>query len=438
LAADFQVRGGAGTANVRGDVRLGEGFVKLGRKTLLRGIALAIGLGCAGALAVDARAETVRVTAAYYSDKTGPYFEKMASEFHKANPGIDVKIEVVNWDSLLQKLQTDISGGTNADISIIGTRWLLDFVKDDQAEPLDKLMSAEFKGRFISPFLAPGQIDGKTYGLPIAASARAMYYNKDLFAKAGLTAPPATWDELVADAEKLKAAGIAGFGLQGKAIETDVYWYYALWTEGGDVVGKDKKAAFASAEGVKALAMYKSMIDKGLTEDSPTNYTREDLQNLFKQGRVATVITAPFLINQIAAEAPNLNYGITAVPKGTRNATYAVTDSVVLFKNSKVKAAAWKFLDFLFTKQARVEFTKNEGFLPTTKAEATDPYFTKNERLQTFVSLLPTAHFAPTITGWEDTAKAVSDAVQSVYLGKAEPEPALKAAAAAADQSLGK
>ncbi len=402
------------------------------RSGMVLAAALAVAFG-AGA----ARAETVRVTAAYYSDKTGPYFDKMAEEFHKANPGIDIKVEVVNWDNLLQKLQTDISGGTNADISIIGTRWLLDFVKDDQAEPLDGYMDQAFKNRFIGAFLAPGQIGGKTYGLPIAASARAMYYNKDLLAKAGISEPPATWDELAKDAEKLKAQGIAGFGLQGKAIETDVYWYYALWTYGGDVV-TNGKAAFASDAGVKALTMYKSLIDRKLTEDGPTNYTREDLQNLFKQGRVAMMITAPFLINQIAAEAPKLNYGIAPVPKETRNATYAVTDSVVLFKNSKVKKAAWKFLDFLFTKQPRVEFTKGEGFLPNTKAEAEDPYFTQNARLQTFVNLLPSAHFAPTVTGWEDTAKAVSDAVQSVYVGQAEPGPALKHAADLADQALGK
>ena len=396
---------------------------------------LAAALALLGAAA--ARAETVRVTAAYYSDKTGPYFEQMAQQFHAQNPGIDIRIEVVNWDNLLQKLQTDIAGGTNADISIIGTRWLLDFVKDGEAEALDGYMDQAFRDRFIGTFLAPGQIGGKTYGLPIAASARAMFYNRTLLNKAGIGAPPATWEELRQDAAKLKAQGIAGFGLQGKAIETDVYWYYALWTYGGDVV-RDGHAAFDSPAGAAALTMYKGLIDDGLTEDGPTNYTREDLQNLFKQGRVAMMITAPFLINQIAAEAPGLDYGIAPVPKQARSATYAVTDSVVLFKNSKVKQAAWKFLDFLFTKDPRVTFNRNEGFLPTTKAAAADPYFTANARLQTFVNLLPEAHFAPTVTGWEDTAKAVSDAVQSVYVGQAQPAAALKQAAEIANEALGK
>ncbi len=397
-----------------------------------------IGACAALAMAAPAKAETVRMTVSFYSAATGPYFEKMAADFHAANPGIDVKIEVVNWSSLLQKLQTDISGGTNADVSIIGTRWLLDFVKDGIAEPLDGMMAPGFKERFIGPFLKPGQIGGKTYGLPVAASARAMYYNKAMLTKAGFPDGPRTWDDVVAAAEKIKADGGNGFGLMAKGTEVDVYFYYALWSHGGDVLDANQKAAFNSPAGVKALTLYKAMLDRGLTEPGPTNYTREDLQNQFKQGRLAMVMTAPFLINQIAKEAPTLDYGIVPVPTGTTQATYAVTDSVVLFANSKVKPAAMKWLDFLFTAGPRIAFTKGEGFLPTTNDEAKDPAFTENERLKVFVNLLPNARFAPTVTGWEDTAKAVSDAVQSVYLGSATPEAALNAAAAKANQSLGK
>lgn len=404
-----------------------------GWKFLAAGAVLAITLST-----LPARSETVRMTVSFYSAATGPYFEKMAAEFHAANPTIDVKIDVVNWPALLQKLQTDISGGTNADVSIIGTRWLLDFVKDGIAEPMDGHMGAGFKERFIGPFLKPGQIGGKTYGLPIAASARAMYYNKAMLTKAGFPDGPKTWDDVAAAAEKIKADGGNGFGLMAKGTEVDVYFYYALWTQGGDVLDANQKAAFASPAGIKALAMYKTMLDRGLTEPGPTNYTREDLQNQFKQGRLGMVITAPFLINQIAKEAPTLEYGIVPVPVATTPATYAVTDSVVMFANSKVKPAAWKWLDFLFSKEPRIAFTKGEGFLPTTVEEAKDPAFTENERLKVFVNLLPNARFAPTVTGWEDTAKAVTDAVQSVYLGTATPEAALTAAAAKANQSLGK
>ena len=126
-------------------------------------------------LVAPAQADTVRVTVSYYSAATGPFFEKMAAEFAKANPGHEVKIEVVNWNALFQKLQTDISGNANSDISIIGTRWLLDFVRDDLVEPLDGYMNADFRNRFIGTFLNPSAIKGTTFGLPIAASARGLY-----------------------------------------------------------------------------------------------------------------------------------------------------------------------------------------------------------------------------------------------------------------------
>src|SRR3954471_20857591 len=102
--------------------------MRAGRNGFLKGAALALMAGLAWT--APARAETVRMTVSFYSAATGPYFEKMAAEFHAANPGIEVKTDVVTWASLLEKLQTDISAGANPDLSIIGTRWLLDFVKD--------------------------------------------------------------------------------------------------------------------------------------------------------------------------------------------------------------------------------------------------------------------------------------------------------------------
>ena len=137
--------------------------VDFGRRA---GLKAALGLAATapfGSVARAQSAQTVRFIVAEYSNATGPYFQKMAQEFHQANPDITVNIEVVNWNSLLQKLQTDISGGTNADLSIIGTRWLLDFVKDGVAEPLDSYMNQAFRDRFVPVFLQPGT--GRRQGL---------------------------------------------------------------------------------------------------------------------------------------------------------------------------------------------------------------------------------------------------------------------------------
>ena len=163
------------------------------------------GAGADGISAPAAQAGTVRVTIAEYSKGTGPYFEAAAKAFEAANPGTKIQIEVVPWDNLQQKLTTDISAGANADLSIIGTRWLLDYVSQGVVAPLDIYVTPDFKARFIDTFLSPSVMNGKVYGLPIAASARAMYYNKDVFKKAGYDAPPANWADFKTAADKIKA-----------------------------------------------------------------------------------------------------------------------------------------------------------------------------------------------------------------------------------------
>jgi multiple sugar transport system substrate-binding protein len=406
-------------------------------------IARALLFAGAGLLALSSAAEagTVRVTIAEYSKGTGPYFEAAAKAFEAANPGTKIQIEVVPWDNLQQKLTTDISAGANADLSIIGTRWLLDYVRQGVVAPLDSYVTPEFKARFVETFLTPSIMDGKVYGLPIAASARAMYYNKDVFAKAGFDTLPTTWADFKAAAEKIKASGggVFPFGLQGKEIETDVYYYYGLWSAGGEII-KDGKSGLDSPAAIAVAKMYKSFIDGGLTQPGVTSYNREDVQNLFKQGKVATVITAPFLTGQIKTEAPNLHYGVTPIPAGPTGdkGTYGVTDSIVMFANSKVKDEAWKFLDFLFTTDQRVAFDKVEGFLPVNAEEAKNPLFADNADLKVFASLLPKARFAPVIPGWEDIAQTTSNAIQKIYLGQGEIEPTLKEAAAKVNATLSK
>jgi multiple sugar transport system substrate-binding protein len=390
--------------------------------------ALGLGIGLAGA----ASAQTVvDFAVAEYSSKTGPYFEKVAADFEAANPDIDINIEVVPWNTLLQRLTTDIAGGSAPDLSIIGTRWLLDFAEQGIAEPLDSYITPEFKDTFIATFMEPGIIDGQIMGLPVAASARAMMVNMDIYEKAGV-APPTTWDELYAASQAIAALpeDVFAFGLQGKEIETDAYFYYALWTHGGNILNEDGTSGLDSDAALAAATLYKKMIDEGLTQPSPTNYNREEVFNLFKQGQVATIFTFPMLIPQIKEEAPDLNYQILPLPSAGANATYGVTDTLMMFADSDVKDAAWKFIEFAYQDQYRSEFDIGEGFLPVTKNVAALDNFSKDPDVAGFAAGLPYAKFAPIIANWEEIADVTVRTMQQIYLGEVTPEEGLDAAAA--------
>lgn len=406
-------------------------------RTTTAALALSLGMfGLGGAVHAET---TVKFTVAEYSSKTGPFFEQVAKDFEAANPDIKVAVEVIPWDTLLQRLTTDVAGGSTPDIAIIGTRWLLDFASQGVAEPLDSYMTPEFKGTFIDTFMAPGMIDGKLMGLPVAASARAMMINKDIYDKAGV-APPKTWDELYADAQKIKAAvpDAFAFGLQGKEIETDAYFYYSLWTHGGDILNADGTSGIDSPAAIESAKLYKKMIDEGLTQPSPTNYTREDVFNLFKQGKVATIFTFPMLIPQIKAEAPDLKYEILPFPEAGAKATYGVTDTLMMFSNSQVKDAAWKFMQFAYQDKYREQFDIGEGFLPVTKNVAALDHFSKDPDVAGFAAGLPYAKFAPVIANWEEIADTTVRTLQQIYLGEVTPEDGLKTAAAEINKIRGK
>lgn len=391
---------------------------------------MALGLGMY-AFAPAAMAQTVvDFTVAEYSAKTGPYFQEVATAFEAANPDIKINIEVVPWDTLLQRLTTDVAGGSAPDISIIGTRWLLDFASQGVAEPVDSYLTPEFKATFIDTFMGPGIIDGKIMGLPVAASARAMMVNMDLYDKAGAT-PPTTWDELYEASKKIATLpDTFAFGLQGKEIETDAYFYYNLWTHGGDILNADGTSGLASDAAITSAKLYKQMIDEGLTQPSPTNYNREDVFNLFKQGKVGTIFTFPMLIPQIKEEAPNLKYKILPFPEAGAKATYGVTDTMMMFADSDAKEAAWKFIEFAYQDQYREKFDLGEGFLPVTKNVAALPYFTEDPDVAGFAAGLPYAKFAPVIANWEEIADVTVRTMQQIYLGEVTPEDGLKAAAA--------
>ena len=266
-------------------------MTNLARSLMAATAALALATGAAAAA-------EVRVVVAQYSGATAEIFQGMADAFTGANPDIEVTIESVAWDNLQQRLTTDIAGGTAPDIAIIGTRWLVDYVANDIAEPLDSCVTDEVRGRFIQTFLAPSVIDGVIYGLPVAASARAMYYNVDLLAEVGHDAPAATGEELIEVATALKDAGHYGFGLQGKEIETDAYWYYALWSHGGELF-VDGQSGIDSEAAIQAASLHEMMIDEGLTQPAPTGFNRQDVEALLKQGRVGMVLSGPWLRGQM-------------------------------------------------------------------------------------------------------------------------------------------
>jgi multiple sugar transport system substrate-binding protein len=375
--------------------------------------------------------DVVRVRVAEYSTKTGPFFQGLAEKFNAANPDIEVKVEHLPWPEMQQQLVSDISAGTAPDISHMATRWMAGFAKDGALAPIESLMSPGFADTFVPTYLDLQKQDGHTWGLPIAASARGMFYNRKLLEKAGITNPPKTWDEAFEAAKKIDALGddIYGMGMQGKDLDTEGYWFYTLWTHGGAIIGPDGKSGFASPEAVAATRNYLRFIEAKATQPGVTGSSREDLQNLFAAGKLGIVLSGPWLNAQMAEQGKDIDYGISQIPISTASATYGVTDTISILETSKVKPQAMKFLEYIFSKENRLEFGKLEGFVPVLKSESTEPFFTGNPKMAIFLEMGPVAKFAPLFPRWEEMADGLKSELAKIYAGEATPEAGLQAAA---------
>jgi len=378
---------------------------------------------------VLAQARPLRVTCAAYSSQTIDVFETIAQSF-TAEAATPVAVESVQWEMLYQKLTTDLSSGTNSDISIVGTRWLPELVANGLIEPFDNLATDALLDRFSPALLQASMLDGKLYGLPVAASSRLMYCNLDLFQKAGLSRPPETWDELRSFSQTLKeATGAAGLAFHGQSIEADVFFYYALLPFGGSIIMPDGTSGLRSEAAIAAADFYRDLITSDLTQPGVTGTSRDDTQALFIQGRAAMCTVGPWFMLQLAAEAPDLNYSVVPVPAQARRAIYGVTDTIVIFANSKQKEQAAAFLEVAFRDNFRADFERREGFIPVTREGAARVNRSDDPRVQEFTKQLQTAIFAPLVPRWEEIADMTINTLQDIYLGRVQAATALPQAA---------
>lgn len=374
---------------------------------LIRTAALAVATGVAltGCAATPAAPGTeLEVMVPRYSDKTEPYWTDLARAFEAKNPGVHITLVVRGWDEIQQAADTRILAGNPPDVLELdaagpayGKRGLLYTVDD--------VVSSRTLDDIVPSFLKGGEIDRQDYGLPTVASTRALFYNQDLFARAGVTAPPTTWDELLAAARRITALGdgVAGYGmpLGGEEAQAEAsIWAFgagASWEANGKIV-------VDSPEAVAGLSFAKKLIDQGLTQPNPAGTNRTPLLDQFIQGRIGMITGLPPVVDEVRTRNPALHWGIAPSPSrdGTPF-TLGVADYFVAFrKDGGKRDAIRKFLDFFYQTDNYVRFNDNEGFIPATVsgagAAATRP------ELKTFLDALPGAKFYPSeLPAWAAT-----------------------------------
>ncbi|WP_307827631.1 extracellular solute-binding protein [Planomonospora sp. ID82291] len=344
-------------------------------------------------------AVTLKLVAADYGD--GPtaensgekFWRGVVDEFQAANPGIRVDVQVINWNDIDKQVATMVQNGQVPDILQTGD--YSGFVKDGLLYRTDEVLSPNTSADLLEKFADFGKVEGVGYGIPFVSSARALFYNKALFAKAGVAEAPTTWDELKAAAEKLKASGVSqpfGLPLGNEEAQAESF----LWFMGNGGGYKDASGAWAidSPANVEAFRYLQGLVKAGLTTPNPGTKNRKDVWADFAAGKVGMVNGGPMSI-PIFEKGGLTDFGVAPIAgkTGPLDTTLGVEDWIMAFNKNGRKEEIKKFFDFFYGGTAAQKISDTYKLLPVTKSGIEK--LSSDEKLKPFLDALPNATFYP-------------------------------------------
>ena len=363
---------------------------------------------------------TVTMIAAQYGNETAAWWADFVDKFNAANEDINLVVDVVSWSDIYTVVNTRIANGQAPDLLNIDV--FADYQADGLLLPAEDWCSAETYAKFFPSFLDQSVIDGVVWAVPDLASARALYYNKDILAAAGVEVPT-TWDELTAACEAIKAydSSIYPWGIDMTTDEGQACFAYYAWNNGGGFVDDDGNWALNSAENVEAVKFSTGLVAAGLTNTDPSTETRYDLQELFAAGKMAMMI-GPNQVSKYCKANGNVNYGIASLPTNGDMvpASVGVMDRIMCFDNGYTDAelaAITKVVDAFYDDEPYAEWVLMEDFLPATTTgnelcAAADP------GMSAWIDVIGSAKFYPAAKAeWADVKQGVIDVQQQVLLG---------------------
>ena len=414
---------------------------------------------CGGGSSGTGSTDSTPVTLTYWASNQGTSLandkEVLTPELAKftAQTGIKVNVEVIPWSDLLNRVLAATTSGKGPDVVNIGNTWSASVQATGALLPFgDSQMSAVGgKDRFLAGSLAATGAAGQPPpALPIYREAYGLYYNKKQFAAAGITSPPATWEELVADGKKLTTKGHWGLAVQGGSIPESIHSAFTFsQQQGGNFFDSAGKPTFDTPQNVAGILQYiNTMAADKIVNPSDAEYSNgtEALRD-YATGKASMLMwqAASGSLKQFGMNADDI--GVAPVPApatlpaGGKKVTSMVAGiNLGVFKNSKHQDAALKFVKFMVSTPTQQSLNKTYGSLPSVTEAYTDPAF-QTPNVQVFRGVLnSTAAPLPQVAGESQFETLVGNVMKGLWAdaasGKAIDAAYVKSKLSAAQQQF--
>jgi len=364
------------------------------------------------------------------SDPEAAQLQKLIDAFQAANPGITVNATRYAYNDFKTALTTAIAGGDVPDTVRMDIAWVSEFASQAALMQLDGTLP-DFDTIAASVFPGPlstNKFNGHYYGLPQNTNTQVLLYNKDLFDKAGISAPPATMEEFAADACKLSdnAKGTYGYAEGGTYFWAPAPVFYAF---GGKIVDDAITTATGYVNGpesVAAFTMLKDLYDKGcLSPNLLGGGIATDAGHA--TGIYAMIIDGPWMVDIYKGNYPDFKVNFAPIPAGKSGTSSVVGgEDIVVMDGSKNKDAAAKWVSYLMGVEAQKTMA-TVGVMPTIASLTGDPAMPAH--FGVFMEQLKTAQARVPSPKWSDMDNAINNAYQRILKGDQSVQAALDQAA---------
>ena len=376
------------------------------------------------------------------SPKIQGVVKQYGTDFVAAHPGTKVDIQFVPWAQAHDKFVTAIAGGKVPDVAEMGTTWTPEFADQGGLVEQPKIS----KGDYVSSLVDAATLNGKVYGKPWYAGARALIYRKDMLEKAGVTAAEDLGrDDGRGQGDQVQGRRRASIPVSFTGLSEHMY-LPTIWQAGGQIATQDGetwKSALNSPEAAKALDYYASFYKDGLDPKAAVGWEEPDAQTAFANGDVAMLIAGGWTYNSIIATKPDLEkkIGTELAPAGPsgKNTAFAGGSHLVQFQESKNKDLGAAFVDFMLEPAQLNKFTGEIGFLPgTTDGIKASGYLDDPQRKPFAEQLLDHSAVYPPSPKWGglEGANIFDGEIQKVMKGQTTGQQAVQELAKKMDEEF--
>ncbi|MBR2883206.1 MAG: sugar ABC transporter substrate-binding protein [Clostridia bacterium] len=305
---------------------------------------------------------------------------ELIDEFEKANPDITVTTDEAPWNDFRKKLDMQIGGNNAPDVFITDSGHATSIASKGVLMDISEKISSELNAEeYTDALFALKDAEGKVWGVPHAINTVALYYNEELFDKAGLEYPSEnwTWDDMLDAAKKLTTpkdkngiSSVYGFGL---ASSMTLGWYPVILANGGSPLNADKtKSNFNDPKTVAGVKKFEEIVKSGVTPPLPWYSTQGGALAAFYQGKLAMTFMQGSSVQAVAENNPELKFNVAEMPigwDGERRTIYVPNVWVVNGRSSEAKQeAAWKWLQFYLSEETQLKLAETRlGGFPINK-----------------------------------------------------------------------